>query len=191
MWGYGLMICPVVEENAVQRKIYFPAGNWFSMHTFKPVVSITEGEIKEIKAPAEFIPVYIKGGQILTLQEAAMNTQLQRGNPIRLVAAPDQEGKACGQLYWDDGDSLDSLDGKYTLVDIDMAPGRLTANNTFVGSVVPPPLGRVTILGVSAPFTKVTINGEDAEFIYDSNDKYIVVDNLNVTLTSKIDILWE
>jgi len=105
-FGPSLLISPVTEENSKSVKIYLPDDQFYDFHTLRPVAGkgsyITLADI-----PFTEIPVYIRGGFILPLRVSGANTTTAlRKMDFELIVAPDRAGKARGELYLDDGDSL-------------------------------------------------------------------------------------
>ncbi|CAF4427739.1 unnamed protein product, partial [Adineta steineri] len=65
--------------------------------------------VQELNAPISKINVHVRGGFIIPMQTPGANLILGRGNPFSLLVAPSQFGNASGNLFWDDGDSIDSV----------------------------------------------------------------------------------
>ena len=101
------MVSPVLEEGATQKVIYFPKARWFSYHDGFEVSG--RGNLIAADAPLDFINLHLRGGLIYPTQEPAMNTELSRQNPFGLIVALDEEDKAAGSMYYDDGDVLGKL----------------------------------------------------------------------------------
>lgn len=73
MWGPSLLISPVLEPNTRSVFAYFPRGaRWFDFHTGMEVES---GRAHELEAPHDHIPVHVRGGSIIVMQEPAINTE--------------------------------------------------------------------------------------------------------------------
>ena len=63
-----------------------------------------------IPVTLETLPLYLRGaGTILPLQQPGINTLQSRSNDMELLAALDDRQAATGLLFWDDGESLDTL----------------------------------------------------------------------------------
>jgi len=113
MWGSSIMISPVLKEGATSVDAYFPSGKvWYrfrlnddeSSDAYKMEVDATEGgKTLTLDTPLTEVNVHIKGGSILTLQDAKMTTAESRDTPFTLVTALCQHGKAHGTLFRDDG----------------------------------------------------------------------------------------
>lgn len=83
-----------------------------------------------------------------------------------------------GELYWDDGDSLNSYEEKqFTLIDFWMEKGVLRSENLFwSNNEYPPNLGSVTIVGLDESVSEVLVNGVAQAFQYDTIHKVICFD---------------
>ncbi len=90
--------------------------------------------------------------------------------PFELHVYLDLEGRAVGELYWDDGDGLDTYErGLYTHVLFACEDGVLKSyveKNSFTSEEMR--LGLIRIMGVTAPPSAVLINGAQIEYTYDS-----------------------
>ena len=100
--GRGLLITPVLYPGAVSVKGYFPNDRWFDYWTGK---QIETGHI-ELPAPLNHINLHVRGGLVVPRQFEGMTTRETRKNPFDFIIAVGSDGKAFGDLYLDDGDSL-------------------------------------------------------------------------------------
>jgi alpha-glucosidase len=107
--GSSLMVVPVLAQGATSVGGVFPGVGkgevWYDWYN-QSAITAGPGENITIDAPLGHIPVYIRGGSVLPIQEPAMTTSASRKNPWGLIAATNLEGSASGQLYIDDGESL-------------------------------------------------------------------------------------
>uniref|UniRef100_H2YRG7 Glycoside hydrolase family 31 N-terminal domain-containing protein n=1 Tax=Ciona savignyi TaxID=51511 RepID=H2YRG7_CIOSA len=108
MWGSGLLISPALYQSASTVNAYFPAGFWYDCTTENLGKRInSNGQYETLQSELHgSIPLHIRGGNIIPAQYPDLNTKKSRKNPFLLLVAPDNTGKACGELYWDDGESL-------------------------------------------------------------------------------------
>ncbi|KAK5642360.1 hypothetical protein RI129_008527 [Pyrocoelia pectoralis] len=190
LWGSAVMITPVLEEKKTAIYPYFPSGIWYDYYSKMALES--KGEYFNISAPLDTIPVFIRGGYIIPQQSAMLTTTQSRLTKIQLLGASDLAEQASGQLYWDDGDSLNSVEERrYSLLNFTLKPGGLKSEVVWWGSENPPNLGLVTILGVKTPIHEVTINQIAQEFQYDTIHKYLIIDNLDVSLQSSVTVSWK
>ncbi|KAG5832885.1 hypothetical protein ANANG_G00295930 [Anguilla anguilla] len=115
LWGSSLLISPVLEQGSVELAAYLPPGTWYSLHDGQPFHS--RGQYLLLPAPLDTINVHLRGGYIVPQQEPALTTVASRTNPFLLTVALSAEGWARGELFWDDGDSLDTFErGDYSFL---------------------------------------------------------------------------
>ncbi|XP_043284600.1 lysosomal alpha-glucosidase-like isoform X2 [Venturia canescens] len=190
LWGNSLMIVPVLEEGATRVTAYVPKGTWYDFYEKKRILS--RGENYTLEAPLDTIPLLVRGGYILPAQTPSKTTTESRENPFELLIASDDLGLAEGELYWDDGDSLDATEKKnyrwlrFNLVNrtvscIQAKPGKYAGKMT---------LGKVEVLGVVEPVTEVFVNDKKTRFIYDEARSYLTVQDLEVDLAHKMRLSW-
>ena len=106
LYGPSLLVSPVVDEDSTEVDVYLPKDTWYEFHTYHPVA----GEATSIHlSDVDFttIPLHIRGGSIIPLRtSSAATTKEVRGKDFSLLVAPGVDGKARGELYLDDGESL-------------------------------------------------------------------------------------
>ena len=51
--------------------------------------------------------IHVRGGTIIPMHQPAMTTAASRQTPFSLLVALDSSGSATGDLFYDDGESLD------------------------------------------------------------------------------------
>jgi alpha-glucosidase (family GH31 glycosyl hydrolase) len=57
--GRDLLIAPVLEEAATERRLYLPAGEWVDLWTTAPLAG---GQWLTVPAPLDHIPVFVRSG---------------------------------------------------------------------------------------------------------------------------------
>lgn len=111
MLGGAVMVVPCLEQGAATVRGVFPgvgAGTvWYDWYTGARVEGVRSGENVTIDAPLGHIPVYVRGGRVVPVQEPGMTTAESRMKPWGLIVALDGEQNAEGELYLDDGESLE------------------------------------------------------------------------------------
>ena len=102
------MVIPVLEENTNKTSAYFPKAKWYN---FADHSVIDEEGLKYITLdlPLDKIMVAIRGGSILALHSPGPNTVAARKGKFSLFTALDKERQAYGELFWDDGESLNKF----------------------------------------------------------------------------------
>uniref|UniRef100_A0A8C9ET01 P-type domain-containing protein n=1 Tax=Pavo cristatus TaxID=9049 RepID=A0A8C9ET01_PAVCR len=113
LWGQSLLVTPVLEPGADSVLGYFPQGVWYDFYTGSSVNS--SGEMLKLSAPLDHLNLHLREGSILPTQKPGITSKATRGNPLRLIVALSPRATAWGDLFWDDGESLDTFEqGNYS-----------------------------------------------------------------------------
>ncbi|XP_043925917.1 maltase-glucoamylase, intestinal-like [Protopterus annectens] len=125
LWGPGLLISPALYENQYTVLGYFPNARWFDFYS--GTATGFRNEWINMTTPLEQINLHIRGGYIIPLQEPANTTLYSRQNPMELIVPLDDNGEARGQLFWDDGQSIETYEkGDYFLTKFTAAKNTLS-----------------------------------------------------------------
>lgn len=148
--GPSLMVIPVLEPNASSVSGVFPglASNetWYDWYTQTRIPeSIKPGQNTSIPAPLGHIPLYVRGGHVLPLQQPALTTRAARKTPWSLLVALDTALAARGDLYLDDGESLKPSQTKYVTFRAGLSELTAKGSGDWTESN---PLANVTVWGV-------------------------------------------
>ncbi|XP_003738884.1 lysosomal alpha-glucosidase [Galendromus occidentalis] len=163
MWGDGLLIAPALRENQTEVTPYLPAGVWYHYNDDGKEIRKENGGKETFPAPLDDIHLLIRGGAILPGQETlGDNLSNNRKEGFYLYVAPDVNEFAVGELFWDDGEMLDSdLKGEYSLVKFTYSHRTLTINAEKANySAEPMLLKTIYVFGISTMPTTMWINGE-------------------------------
>ncbi|XP_059672008.1 sucrase-isomaltase, intestinal [Gavia stellata] len=136
-----------------------------------------------VAAPLSKIPLFIRGGYILPEQAPATTTTKSRLNPFGLIIALDEQGEASGSLFWDDGDSIDTIEKEnYFLAKYTYSKGNLKTEilkNGYRGADTLK-YNKITVLGLKLRPHAIALNGRairgDA-FSYDLSGVRVVLSN--------------
>lgn len=106
--GESIMVAPVLEDDVEEIEPVFPPGKWYNYRN---------GELatkEPIKVGLTDIPVFVRGGKIIPTFEKPGKSAIDtlRKN-LSLYVAVDEDGKATGEIYLDDGKSYKYIDGEY------------------------------------------------------------------------------
>jgi alpha-glucosidase len=180
--GPNILVTPVLEPQANTVNGVFPGlvdGEiWYDWYTGEKVQA-EAGVNTTISAPLGHIPVYIRGGAVLPIQEPGYTTTESRKNPWGLIVALAEDGSASGSLYVDDGESIEPEE---TLeISFAACSGQLKVNveGDFKDTNA---LGNVTILGVSGISSQIKLNSEaiDAsKVVYNQTASTLKLSGLN------------
>ncbi|XP_045600359.2 lysosomal alpha-glucosidase [Procambarus clarkii] len=190
MWGPALMIIPALHPDVRSVKAYVPHGNWYDWYLGYPVEG--EGNYIDLDAPKDKIPLLVRGGHILPTHIPANTTTESRKNGIGVIVAPSQFGRASGEFYWDDGDSLNVVENKaYTHVQFISGPGIVNFNCTVTGYTTPINLTYMHIFNVVTNITEVVVAGKKARFQFDEANKVLSVTDIAQSLLQSFIVTWK
>ncbi|XP_059156797.1 uncharacterized protein LOC131941537 [Physella acuta] len=174
MLGDSLMVVPVLEENARQVNAFIPNDTWYDFYDHSVVVAKTT--YITLDAPLEKINLLVRGGSIIPLLPAAQRTDISRQEKFQIFVAPDVDGNALGELFWDDGESLDSISSNVFSHIIFSLHGD-TLVNVILRSAYNPPQGvkmdEVVVGNVLQSPTKVSLNGSPVTYEYFPNTQLL------------------
>ena len=194
--GPSILVTPVLDQGATSVDGVFPGltegtdvyYDWYNHSQ----VAAPSSKNTTIHAPLGHIPVYIRGGAVLAMQQPAMTTRDGRQTPWSILVAPGVNGTASGSLYLDDGESINPNATKMVNLSAGQSMGRISLNVTVEGSYsgLNTPLANVTILGVKqAPKQgSVSINGkqvQDLKSTYNATSQSLFVGMLQNRLSGK------
>ncbi|CAH2091479.1 unnamed protein product [Euphydryas editha] len=187
--GSHVMITAILHEGANTTKALYPGKDpWYS---FRDGSFLAQDQWKEV---TDDDMVAVRGGAVLPLQEPPLkgpiNTAITRSSPMQLLVAPDAAGGAEGELYWDDGDSINSYEEKkYSLIRFNTKNNELSSQVVWWGYGVPS-VNSISILGQTKPIKSVTINNVQTEFKYDTKIQVLTIANLNLALDKSFSVKW-
>ncbi|XP_041660826.1 maltase-glucoamylase, intestinal [Cheilinus undulatus] len=205
LWGKHLLITPVLDQGAVNVWAYIPDAVWYDYETMERL----EHRKKHVNMylPADKLGLHIRGGAILPTQEPDVTTTYSRRRPMGLIVALDDKDQAAGELFWDDGDSRDTVKtGNHIHYQFSAVYGVLTMQVTQSGYTDPADIKftNITVLGVSNPPTSVSVthvgtgsSGDSTTAVPNSNIQYdavkevLLLHNLSLTLGESYRIRWE
>uniref|UniRef100_A0A672MSW6 Lysosomal alpha-glucosidase n=1 Tax=Sinocyclocheilus grahami TaxID=75366 RepID=A0A672MSW6_SINGR len=134
----------------------------------------SKGQYILFPAPLDTINIHVREGSIIPQQLPALTTTASRRNPFTLIVALSVGNWAKGELFWDDGESLDTFEhGHYSYVlffaqEVQNRVNFVKLNGSLDGLV----LGEVRVFGVQASPTAVWANGQKVhDFSYSPDTK--------------------
>ncbi|BFZ65459.1 hypothetical protein YB2330_006631 [Saitoella coloradoensis] len=167
--GEALMVTPVLEPDVDYTMGVFPGvanGEvWYDWYTHAKVDAVA-GQNTTIPAPLGHIPLFVRGGYILPMQTPGYTTDEARNGTWSLLVALDSEGSAEGEIYLDDGVSVEQESTE--VIRLSVASGSLKASTEITGSVLPQAeiaLEKITILGITSKPKSVSFNGKSCESV--------------------------
>ncbi|KAH8655172.1 glycosyl hydrolases family 31-domain-containing protein [Xylariales sp. PMI_506] len=171
--GDAILVTPCLEQGANSVDGVFPgigSGTvWYDWYNHTAVTGVTTGQNVTIAAPLGHIPVHVKGGNIVPLQEPGLTTTDVRNSSYSLLVALDSQGTATGGLYLDDGVSLNPNATTWVNFSASDSSLQVASKGNYVDTNA---LANITILGVQLQsVSKVELNGIDVESLFSLNTK--------------------
>lgn len=145
-YGPGLLVAPILEEGVTSVDVYLPEDTFYDWYTHEPVCG-TASTYTFSDVNTTSIPLLIRSGVILPLRESSANTTTAlRKENFEILIPVDSHGKAKGELYFDDGESLDpESNGGVTWIQFSYSCGKLVIDGEF-GYEVPVVISKITLL---------------------------------------------
>jgi alpha-D-xyloside xylohydrolase len=113
MFGPSIMVNPVYVYKARNLDVYFPKNYiWYDFYTGK--IESNGGEKKNVEAPYEHIPLFIKSGSIIPFGPAIEYTRQKKADNLRIFVYLGNDGKFT--LYEDEGINYGYEEGKYSKI---------------------------------------------------------------------------
>ncbi|KAB0404155.1 hypothetical protein E2I00_018887 [Balaenoptera physalus] len=176
-----------LKMGAEKVTAYVPDAVWYDYET--------GGQVKwrkqkvEMELPGDKIGLHLRGGYIFPTQQPATTTVASRRNPLGLIIALDDNKEAKGELFWDDGETKDTVANKvYLLCEFSVTQNRLDVKILQSTYTDPNNLAfkEIKILGTQEP-TNVTVKHNGVEIQVSPNVTYD--SNLQVALITEIDLV--
>lgn len=176
--GEYLLAAPVTRDGARRQDVYLPEGRWLDLATEE----VYDGSrTVTVDAPLDRIPLFLRAGGILPLQEVVQFVGEETAGPLRLVLEVFPAVGGSFELYEDDGTSFAYRDGAYrtTLFSLtaDENGFELVREVIHDGYAVPDRVVEVRFHAVESPPDEIAIDGRrlSEEFSYDVERRVLTV----------------
>ncbi|XP_071510130.1 lysosomal alpha-glucosidase-like isoform X1 [Diadema antillarum] len=168
MIGEAILVSPVLTQGATTVNATFPPSKWYDNYGAAPI-TVSKTTSKILDAPLNKINIHLRGSKIIPSVIPGLTVNQTRGNPFMLIVCLDIDLTAAGEMYWDDGESLDTFErGQYILFNF------TAANNTVTSTIVHDGFAEssslefygAVIFGVITQPSSATINGQACKLLY-------------------------
>ncbi|XP_043558940.1 maltase-glucoamylase, intestinal [Chiloscyllium plagiosum] len=174
LWGPALLITPVLDPNTEIVHAYVPDAVWYEYETGSAISA--HKQFMDMRLPGDKLGLHVRGGFIFPTQQPANTTFYSRKNPLGLLVALDEQEKASGELFWDDGESKDTYEkGVYTAYQFTVAENVLDIKVQQRGYIDPNNLifEEIKFLGMnSVPTSVIVKHGQDVKTLLPENIIY-------------------
>lgn len=197
MWGPAILVNPALYQGQTHVTAYVPAGVWFSsplahrIHVHNGTKMTFPAALNDT---APLTPLLLRGGHIVPTAAPAQVTSEIQQKPIVLYSNLDDTGKAFGELFWDDGNSLATIEEKkYNLYKFSSNWDEKVVVSVSVvmnGFSDKPLMGHVLVSGVTRKPNNITIGTQRIHFIYKADSQLLIVLGNGLRLDRDFVINW-
>jgi len=113
LMGEGLMVCPVIRPGVEHRMVYLPEGRWYNFWNNR---QYSGSRYLIAEAPLKELPLFVKAGTILPLNEVGRNSLDCMDKKLELRCYAGEKGFC--RLFFDDGVSTEYRNGDYSELEI-------------------------------------------------------------------------
>ncbi len=111
LFGPGIMVCPVTQQDAESRSVYLPDGcSWFDFWTGERMAG---GRTIQAKAPLHTLPLYVRAGSIVPMGRVVQHAG-ESPDPLEIRIYPGADAEFA--LYEDEGDGYEYEKGAFSLI---------------------------------------------------------------------------
>jgi alpha-glucosidase (family GH31 glycosyl hydrolase) len=110
-WGDHVLVAPIFERGATERKVYLPSGTWWNLWTRE---QLQGGTSVTAKAALDSMPLFVRAGAIVPMGPIKQYTGEPSTEAATLKIYPGADGRF--RWYEDAGDGFDNERGEYMAV---------------------------------------------------------------------------
>ena len=190
-FGNGILVRPVlneIEDRNNKINIFLPENNrWYDFYDLKEMDKNKKNKKIEYDINNDKIGAFIKGGEIITKKmRLRRSIQKMKNDPLTIIIALNLENKSDGIIYFDDEESLEYQNNKYSILKISYEKSEINFDWMLYNYQVYNNIEKIIILG------------ENNELLYNKNTKIELItiknDKINLEFMTdfcnkKIDII--
>ena len=120
MVGSDLIVTPIINKDETSRLIYLPEGTWINYFTGEVYIG---GKEYIIHLPIDQLGLFVKNNSIIPLYPRRLHIDKREIDTL-IIRIYGQ--KISTEIYEDDGDSTDYLQGKFNIYQIEYCQGRFS-----------------------------------------------------------------
>ncbi len=163
IFGNQILVCPILEPNALGRRMYLPSGNWYNYWTNELVAGK-----KELWVATDYdqIPVFIKEGAVIPKYPVQQYVGELEFDEITLDIYY-KAGKEKSILYEDAQDGYDYNKGRFSLATFDLTgkDGQLIIHQHKIGKFETNySRYKISLHGLPFEVKSIEVDSEEYEF---------------------------
>jgi alpha-glucosidase len=180
LFGDNILVAPV-ESNKTSTSVYLPAGDWYRLSSD---VSYAGNSTIDAAAPLSDLPVFVKAGGIIPMQQVLQNTS-EKGDGILSMHIWNGKKGSSYVYYEDDGSSFDNEKGNYYKRNISFAPVQKQVSLSMVQGSFTSRFNTLKLVlhGFSKDLKSIKVNGKTMKL--SSNEK----GNLIAEITNRQEVI--
>ncbi|KAM5332711.1 sucrase-isomaltase, intestinal [Glossophaga mutica] len=197
LWGSSLLITPVLKQGADTVSAYIPDAIWYDYET--GAKRPWRKQRVNMYLPGDKIGLHLRGGYVIPTQQPAVTTTASRRNPLGLIVALDEDNKAKGDFFWDDGETKGTIEaGAYILYTFTVSNNKLdsicTRSSYTEGTALA--FETIKVLGLTDTVTEVKVmenNGQmttHSSFTYHPSNQSLSIYGLKFNLGKSFTVQW-
>ena len=154
LWGRDMLVAPVVEKGARERKLYLPQGAWYDFWTKEKLAGGTEISRSVDLATT---PLYVRAGAIIPMGPVRQYTGEKVDGPLKLWVYPGRDGAFT--LYEDDGKTFNYRRGEFMRLQLTWSdrPGTLKMQLANGSRMLPPTMRNIEVRVANEAATKAVV----------------------------------
>jgi alpha-glucosidase (family GH31 glycosyl hydrolase) len=159
LFGHEILVAPILDEQAVERTVYLPAGVWINFWTD---YSVSGPCYLRVRADLDEIPLFIRQGAIIPMGPDVQYTSERSLDPLTLEIYRGCDGAYT--LYEDDGESLAYQNGAFAetrFETTDTPDGLICRIEKLYGSVAGNQMPRTILLKIHKQPSVSTVYCDD------------------------------
>ncbi|MFT7164088.1 MAG: alpha-glucosidase [Flavobacterium sp.] len=177
VFGNQILVCPILEPNAIGRRMYIPRGQWYNYWTDNLV---TGGKEMWVDTKYDEIPVFVKAGSVIPKYPVQQYVGELEFDELTLDLYY-KEGKEKSVVYEDAQDGYDYKKGRYSFLSFQVTGKEKELHiQLHKEGKYDTPYSKYKINLIGLPFTvkSIIIDNEKVAFDIEAleRDSYLIVD---------------
>ncbi|SDX92293.1 glycoside hydrolase family 31 protein [Flavobacterium degerlachei] len=177
VFGNQILVCPILEPNAIGRRMYVPRGQWYNYWTNSLV---NGGKEMWVDTKYDEIPVFVKAGAVIPKYPVQQYVGELEFDELTLDLYY-KEGKEKSVVYEDAQDGYDYKKGRYSFLTFQVTGKELELNIQLhkEGKYdTPYSMYKINLIGLPFKIKSIEIDNEEVAVDIEAieRDNYLIVD---------------